>query len=90
MSEEIVVQLVTCPSVLVASYYIYSSISRRTRAVLENKPDQLFRHNDFVEAGNMGVEELAVMMDLASQISVFLTRRLKHHLRVIWSGLSDT
>ena len=90
MPKEIVVQLIACSSVLAVSYYIYSSISRRTRAVLENKPDQLFRHNDFVEAGNMGVEELAVMMDLACQISVFLTRRLEHHLRAILSGLSDT
>ena len=28
----------------------------------------------------MGVEELAMVMDLARQVGIFLARRLKHHL----------
>lgn len=37
-----------------------------TRAVFQHQPDQFLRHHNFVEASDVRVEELTMMMDFTS------------------------
>jgi hypothetical protein len=53
---------------------------RRTWAVLEHQPDQLFRDYNLVQARNVRMRELAVVVDLACEVGVVLLRRLEHDL----------
>lgn len=34
-----------------------------TRTVFQHQPDQLLRHDNFIKASDVGVEELAMVMD---------------------------
>ncbi len=45
-----------------------------TCAVFEDQPYQILGDNDLVEPGDVGVYELAVMMDLAREVRVSLVR----------------
>ena len=49
-------------------------------AVLEREPDKRLGDDDFVEAGDVGVDELAVVVDLAGEVVVFLFGRLEDDL----------
>jgi hypothetical protein len=53
---------------------------RRTWAVFEHQPDQLLGHYDLVQARNVRMCELAVVVDLAREVGVVLLRRLEHDL----------
>ena len=51
-----------------------------TGTVLQNQPYQRLRHDDLVQPGNMWVQELAVVVDLAREVVVVLLGRLEDHL----------
>ena len=50
------------------------------RAVFEHQPNQLLRHDDFVQASDMRMKELAMVVDFAGEVRVFPTRRLEDDL----------
>jgi hypothetical protein len=52
-------------------------------AVLEDQPDELLGDDDLVETGNVGVDELAVVMDLAGEVGVVLLGRLEDDARAV-------
>jgi hypothetical protein len=58
-------------------------VLRRTWAVLEHQPDQLLGDYDLVQARNVRVCELAMVVDLAGEVGVVLLRRLEHDLRTV-------
>jgi hypothetical protein len=49
-------------------------------AVLEDQPDQLLGDYDLVQAGDVRVDELAVVVDLAREVGVVLLGRLEDDL----------
>jgi hypothetical protein len=57
-------------------------------AVLEDQPDQLLGDYDLVQAGNVRVDELAVVVDLAGEIGVVLLGRLEHNLWACQQGVA--
>lgn len=54
-----------------------------TWTVFEYKPDQLFCHYNLIETGDMRVEELAMMMNLAREIRILPWGGLEHNLGTI-------
>jgi hypothetical protein len=58
-------------------------VLRRTRAVLEHQPDQLLGDYDLVQARNVRVCELAMVVDLAGEVGVVLLGRLEHDLGAV-------
>jgi hypothetical protein len=52
-------------------------------AVLKDQPDELLGDDDLVETGNVGVDELAVVMDLAGEVGVVLLGRLEDDARAV-------
>lgn len=52
-------------------------------AIFQNKPYLMLGHNDFVEAGDMWMYKLAMVMDLASEVRVVLARGLEDNLCAI-------
>lgn len=55
----------------------------RTRTILESQPDQVLSHNDLVQARDVRMAELAVMMDFAREVGILLAGRLEHDLGAI-------
>lgn len=56
MAKQVIVELITYhkkSAVGLRDYYIRYHI--RTGTVLQNQPDQILRHNDFVQSSNMRV-----------------------------------
>lgn len=52
-----------------------------TRTIFKSQPDKVFRHDDLVQSGDMGMEELAVVVDFAREVGVLLARGLEHDLK---------
>lgn len=50
------------------------------RTVLQSQPDQLLGDYDLVQAGDVRVDELAVVVDLTRKVGVVLLRRLEYDL----------
>jgi hypothetical protein len=59
------------------------------RTILEHEPDKRFCDNDFIQAGNVGVEELAVVMDLARKVLVILLCRFQDDLLTVSMTIID-
>ena len=78
--EEVVVKFVACDA---SDARVVSRAMRRTWAVLEHQPDQLLSHYDLVQARDVRMYELAVVVDLARQVGIVLLRRLEHDLDAI-------
>lgn len=55
-------------------------MTRPTGTVLHDHPDQILRHDNLVQPGDVRVHELAVVMYLAGEIGVILLGRLEHDL----------
>src|SRR2546421_4339229 len=53
---------------------------RFTRAILQNKPNQIFRYNNLVEPCNMGMQKLPMMVNLPCKVRVIFVGRLEHNL----------
>lgn len=53
------------------------------RAVFEDEPDEGLCHDDFVETGDVWVDELAVVVDLAGEVGIVLVGRLEDDLGAI-------
>lgn len=51
-----------------------------TGAVFEHQPDQVLRHDDFVESSDMRVYELSVMVDFAGKVRIVSSRGFKNNL----------
>jgi hypothetical protein len=51
-----------------------------TWTVFEYKPDQLFCHYNLIETGDMRVEELAMVMNLAWEVRILPWGGLEHNL----------
>ena len=51
-----------------------------TGTVFEDQPDQVLRHNDFVESSDMGVYKLSVMVDFAGKVRIVFSCGFKDHL----------
>lgn len=51
--------------------------------VLQDQPDQALGHDDLVQAGDVRVEELSVVVDLAGEVGIVLLGRLEHDLGAI-------
>ena len=65
--------------------------------VLEDQPDQLLGDYDLVQAGDVRVDELAVVVDFAREVGVVFLRRLEDDLlslvcpllsRSLWYGMA--
>lgn len=56
---------------------------RHTRAVFQHQPDQALRDYDLVQARNVRMCELAMVVDLTGEVGVVLLRRLEHDLRLV-------
>ena len=52
-------------------------------AVLQHQPYQTLRHYHLVQARDVGVQELAVVVDLAGEVGIVLLGRLEHDLGAI-------
>lgn len=52
-----------------------------TWTVFQDQPDQGLGHYDLVQAGNMGVDKLAVVVNLPSEVRVVLVGRLEDDLK---------
>lgn len=60
-----------------------------TWAVFQNQPDQGFGHYDLVQAGDMGMDELAVVVDFPGQVGVVPVGRLENHLQWFRSAMAN-
>jgi len=49
-------------------------------AVLQDEPDERLGDDDFVEACDVRMDELAVVMDFAGEVGVLFSRRLEDDL----------
>ncbi|KAL5379126.1 hypothetical protein PMIN02_011039 [Paraphaeosphaeria minitans] len=68
VGEEVVVEFVACSGK--SDVFLPTDMEARrarTRAVLEGQPDERLGDDDLVQAGNVGVDELAVVVDLAGE-----------------------
>lgn len=54
---------------------------RHTWAILEYQPHKGFSHDDLVQAGDVGMYELSVVVDFASEVRVVLVGRFEDNLR---------
>ncbi len=52
----------------------------RTWAVFQDQPDQRLGHDNLVQAGDVRVDELAVVVDLAGEVRVVFVGGLEHDL----------
>jgi hypothetical protein len=57
-------------------------------AVLEDEPDERLGDDDLVQAGDVGVDELAVVVDLAGEVGVVLVGGLEDDLRRLAAEVS--
>ncbi len=57
-------------------------MSPLTRTVLQDQPHQVLGDDDLVETGDVRMEELAMVVDLAGQVRVVLLGRFKYDLAV--------
>lgn len=51
-----------------------------TWAVFQDQPDQRLGHDDLVQAGDVGMDKLAVVVDLPGEVRVVLVGRLEDDL----------
>lgn len=63
---------------------------KRTRTELERQPDQVLGDYDFIEARNVRMEELTMVVDFASEVRVVFLGRFEYDLRnvvnpVLWT-----
>lgn len=54
-----------------------------SRTVFQHQPHERLGDYDLVQAGDVRVEELAVMVDFAGEVGIVLLRALKHDARAI-------
>lgn len=52
-----------------------------TWAIFQDQPDQRLGHDDLVQARDVGVDELAVVVDFSGKVRVVLVSRLEDDLR---------
>ena len=77
MADQVIVQLVPCQQS--ARFYAHFG-AFHTGAVLQDKPEQCFRHDDLIQASNVWVQELPMVVDFSSEVRIVLLGRLKHNL----------
>jgi len=46
----------------------------------ENEPDEILGHDNFIQARDMWVDKLAVMVNLSGKVAILFLRRLQDHL----------
>lgn len=56
-----------------------------TSAVFQHEPDQVFGNYDFVESGDVRMDELSVVVDFSGEVRIALIRRLEDDLRRVIS-----
>jgi hypothetical protein len=76
--------------VFVSVFKPVDGITVYTWTVLQHEPDQIFGHDNLVEPGNVRVEELAMVVDFAGKVGVFLAGRLEHDLPQLVAMQRDT
>jgi hypothetical protein len=69
VAQEVIVKLIAYRRFNVSSYLStwlprVALLDRHTSAVFQHQPHQILSYNDFVEARDMRVKELTMMMDL--------------------------
>ena len=81
MLQQIVIQFVTCYQIALSTTSCKQiSADQRTLAILQDKPDHGLGHNDLIKSGNVGMDELSVVVDLSCEIRVIFLGRLQDNL----------
>jgi hypothetical protein len=62
--------------------------SKPTWTILQNEPDKSLRHDDFVQAGDMRMIELSVVVDFPCKIRIIFIRRFEDNLDLASSSPS--
>jgi hypothetical protein len=75
MFQKVVVQLVAYPGLALEVVH-RTEQTCHTGTVFQYQPNKVLGHNDLVQAGDVGVDELAMVMYLSGQVRVVLVGRL--------------
>lgn len=78
MAEQIIVQFISWKPVQRPSCTHLES--HHTRAILQDKPDQSFRHDNLIQSCDMRMKELPMMVDFSREIRVVLLRGFEDDL----------